>query len=69
METDASDAKMKSVNYAGLSAYFIEAIKELKRTEEFKTGEIDVLRTENASLRMKMTEMDAKISELEKKLN
>ena len=60
---------MRSVNYAGLSAYFIEAIKELKKAEESKTEEIGMLREENSALRVELSRMDAKISEIEKKLN
>lgn len=64
---DSSPEKMRSVNYAGLSAYFIEAIKELKKSGETKQGEIDALRKDNDALRDELSKMDARISELEKR--
>lgn len=52
METDSSEEKMRSVNYAGLSAYFIEAIKELKERN-------DSLETKNAELEKRLEALEA----------
>lgn len=50
--TDSSPEKMRSVNYAGLSAYFIEAIKELKKRN-------DALETKNAELEKRLGALEA----------
>lgn len=50
--TDSSPEKMKSVNYAGLSAYFIESIKELK-------GRNDSLEAKNAELEKRLEALEA----------
>lgn len=49
--TDSSPEKMRSVNYAGLSAYFIEAIKELKKRN-------DALETKNAELEKRLETLE-----------
>lgn len=51
--TDDSPEKMKSVNYAGLSAYFVEAIKELD--------------ARNAELESKNEELEKRLEALEAK--
>ena len=51
--TDSSPEKMKSVNYAGLSAYFIESIKELKARNE-------ALEAKNAELEKRIEAIEAR---------
>lgn len=58
--TDASPEKMKSVNYAGLSAYFIESLKELKSENDRKDRKIEDLEKNLSDLSARLDALEAK---------
>jgi hypothetical protein len=59
--------KQKSVHYDGITPYLIESIKELIQMNSEMKNDINILRTENNTLKEKMEKYDRLFEELSKK--
>lgn len=59
--------KQKSVHYDGITPYLIESIKELIQMNSEMKNDINILRTENNTLKEKMEKYDMLFEELSKK--
>ena len=67
-ETDNDEGyKQKSVHYDGITPYLIESIKELIQMNSEMKNDINILRTENNTLKEKMEKYDMLFEELSKK--